>query len=66
LNLFDIRRFEVCVFGFGMLDGLKYENYAVFLYLSEYQHITHFTYRRIKKWAPKPKLLGGESLGLTR
>jgi len=29
-----------------MLDGLKYENYAVSLYLSEYQYVTHFTYRR--------------------
>ena len=59
-------RLEVCVFVFGMLNGLKYANYAAFLYMPEYQSVTHLTFRKFKKGAPKPQLLGVESLGLMR
>jgi len=41
-------------------------NFEEFLYLSEYQHVTDLAFRRLKKRAPKPKLLGVKSLGLTR
>lgn len=47
-------RLEVCVFGFGMLNGLKYANYVAFLYMLEYQCVTHLTFRKFKKGAPKP------------
>jgi len=41
-------------------------NFEEFLYLSEYQHVTHLAFLRFKKWAPKPQVLGVESLGLMR
>jgi len=41
-------------------------NFEEFLYLPEYQHITHLAILWFKKWAPKPQLLGVESLGLMR
>lgn len=47
-------RLEVCVFGFGMLNSLKYANYVVFLYMLEYQRVTHLAFRKFKKGATKP------------
>ena len=66
LNFTDNNPHEVCVFEIARMKCLKYVNFKEFLYLSEYQHVTDLVFRRLKKRAPKPQLLGVESLGLMR
>ena len=66
LKFTDKNPHEVCVFEIARMKCLKYVNFEEFSYLSEYQHVTHLTYHRLKKRAPKPQLLGVESLGLMR
>jgi hypothetical protein len=66
LNFTDNNPHEVCIFEIARMKCLKYANFEVFSYLPEYQHVTHLAFLRFKKWAPKPQLLGVESLGLMR
>ena len=66
LNFTDKTLHEVCIFEIARMKCLKYVNFEEFSYLPEYQYVTDFTYHRLKKWAPKPQLLGVESLGLMR
>ena len=66
LNFTDKTPHEVCVFEITRMKCLKYVNFEEFSYLSEYQQVTHLAFLWFKKWAPKPQLLGVESLGLMR